>query len=349
MKPEMNKADKQAFSPFTRRVLTVLGLLVLALFLWQIAHVLLLIFLGALLAIFLHKTAGALSARTRLPRGGALAVVGFALLALVALGAWFFGAQIAQQASQLSQQLRASLDQLRQYSWGQSLLESMPDFSEGLGQWRGVFSQLTGAASMLAAAITNAVLIVFLGIYLAVQPEMYERGIVALFPEDRRARVREVFQASGQALWHWLLAQLVSMVIVGVLTTVGLLLIGVRLALVLGLLAGVLEFIPFFGPFLSAIPAVLIAFVEGPSQALYVVLLYIGIQQVESNLITPIVQEKGASLPPVLTLTAAVGFGILFGPLGIIVATPLALWLLVLVKMLYVEDVLGSSTHVPGR
>lgn len=349
MEPDPRKADTRTFSLFTRRVLVVLGLVVLALALWQIAHVLLLLFLGALLAVFVRALADLLSARTALPQGTALLLVGAALVVLAGLGGWLFGAQIAQQAGRLVQELQASAQQLRQYEWGRFILENAPQFGEDIAQRGGIFAQLTGAVSVVAGVLTNIVLVIFIGVFLTYRPATYERAVVLLVPERRRARAREVLRAVGRALRRWLLAQFLAMIAVGLLTTLGLMLLGMPLAPVLGLLAAVLEFIPFFGPILAAVPAILLAFVEGPSQALYVALFYLVIQQLEGNLITPLAQKREASLPPVITLTAVVAFGILFGPLGIIVATPLALVLLVLVKMLYVEDVLGTPTRLPGQ
>ena len=340
--------DKERFSTFTRRVLEVIGLVALALFLWQIANALLLLYLGLLLAVFLHGLSGKLQAHTPLSRQSALAAVGLVILGLVGFGGWLLGSEIAQQARQLPEQLSLSASQIRQYAWGDFLLKHLPNSFSGM-TGNGIFYRITGVLSTAGNVLTSFILVIFVGIYFVVQPELYQKGFVQLFPEERRSRIREVLDTTGRALWLWLLAQLVSMTIIGILTWVGLKLLGVRMALLLGLIAGVLEFIPFFGPFLAAIPAVLVALLQGPMQALYVLLLYLGIQQVESNLITPLVQEKGVSIPPVVTLMAAVAFGILFGVPGILVATPLAVALLVLIKMLYVEDVLGSPTYVPGR
>ncbi len=208
---------------------------------------------------------------------------------------------------------------------------------------------MTGAASRLFDVLATALVVLFLAIYLTANPGIHIRGIVLLFPEDQRSDVQDALHVTGRALWLWLRAQFASMVIVGVLTWLGLQILGIPLATLLGLLTGLLEFVPLVGPVVSAVPAILMGFVKGPTYALYVALLYMGIQAVESNLITPLVQERGVSLPPSLTLLAAVIFGILFGFLGIIVATPLMVVVFVLVKLLYVERVLGSATHIPGR
>jgi len=149
-------------------------------------------------------------------------------------------------------------------------------------------------------------------------------------------------QAIGQTLRWWLLGRWVSMIVVGFLTAAGLWFIGVPLTLTFGLLTALLTFIPYLGPILSAIPPTLLAFTQYPQQALYVILLYVGIQSVESYLVTPLVQQRTVSLAPALTLTAQMVLGILLGGIGIILATPLFAVMVVLVRMLYIEDTLGE-------
>jgi predicted PurR-regulated permease PerM len=113
-------------------------------------------------------------------------------------------------------------------------------------------------------------------------------------------------------------------------------------------IAAFAEFVPYVGPIMAAIPALLLALGEGNEAMLWVVLLFVGIQQVESYAITPIIQHRAVDLPPVLTLFALVAFGVLFGPTGVVLGTPLTVALYVLVKQLYVRDLLNEPTHIPG-
>ena len=145
------------------------------------------------------------------------------------------------------------------------------------------------------------------------------------------------------------MGQFLAMLFVGVATTIGLMLIGAPLALVLGLIAALLDFVPIVGPIAAAVPGILLALTAGPSTALYAALVYLVVQQLEGNLITPLVQQKMISLPPVLVLFAVVSAGLLLGIPGVIVATPLALLIMVLVRMLYVQDVLGKEVTIPGQ
>jgi predicted PurR-regulated permease PerM len=154
---------------------------------------------------------------------------------------------------------------------------------------------------------------------------------------------------SERALRLWLKGQAIAMVVVGLMTGIGLWLLGMPSAFVLGLLAGLLEFIPFAGPIISAIPAILLALVVGPEMALWVGLLYLFVQQFEGNVLSPMIQQYAVDLPGVVLLFSLIGFGILFGTLGVILAAPLAVVTLVLVKRLYVIETLDTPTPIPGE
>jgi predicted PurR-regulated permease PerM len=231
----------------------------------------------------------------------------------------------------------------QQYEWGKQLIgqtsgtdELIPDKSELAAKATGVFSMTFGVLAMF-------VVFLFLGLFLAATPGLYVNGMIRLIPISKRARAREVLSATGSVLRWWLLGKVAEMIVVGVLTALGLSWLGVQPALTLGLLAAVLTFIPNFGPILSVIPAVLLAFTQDPIQALYVIILYVVIQTIESYLLTPLIHQRTVSLPPALTISAQVLLGILAGGLGVIVATPLTAALLLIVKMLYIEDILGDK------
>ncbi len=333
----------------------VLGLALLA---WRAASILLYIFAGVLLAVFLRTLGNFFSRHFPLsPRWG-LAVTVLLLLALLGGAGWLVGPRLAGQATQLADTLPDSLSQverfLSQYSWGERLVEQLPATDEfSLSRFDvspgSVVSRLTGTASTLWNGVAHVIFFLFVGLFIAVNPTLYRDGVVKLFAKPRHERVREVMSELWRTVQGWLLGQLVSMTLIGVLTWLGLWLLGVPFAFVLGLIAGLSEFVPFVGPILSAVPAVLLALTEGPTQALYVALLYVVIQQLEGNVIMPVVQKKAVDLPPVLSLTAVFVLGALFGFVGVLVATPLAAVAMVLVKMLYVEDVLNGAVELPGR
>lgn len=352
--------DRQERTPperadsFARRAILTIGIaalvVLLLLFMWYVLQVILLIFLGLLLAILLRTPATWLSDRTPLPYHGALVVVLVVLLGLFVLGGWLIAPNIASQFAQLSEALPEGGEQvgawLRQYAWGQQLLDQIPSLGELTPSGGTLLARVSDIFSGVFGLVTNTLLALFIGFYFAFQPEIYRRGIVKLLPLDRRARGREVLEAIGLSLKWWLLGRLFAMFVLGLLVGLGLWLLGVPFALVLGLLTGLFSFIPAVGAVLAVLPAALVALSQGPAQLLYVLLLYSAIQFVESYMLTPAVQQYAVSMPPALALVAQLLLGLLAGPLGVALAVPLAVVGLVLVKMLYVEDVLGDEVAV---
>ncbi|HEU4564079.1 MAG TPA: AI-2E family transporter, partial [Gemmatimonadaceae bacterium] len=189
-------------------------------------------------------------------------------------------------------------------------------------------------------------LITILSIYIAAEPETYHRGIMHLFPHRSRKRAGEVLSAMATVLRKWLVTQLIAMLAIGTVTTIVLLALGVKAAFALGLIAGLFEFIPTVGPILSAVPAVAMAFLDSPEKAISVVIAYIVIQQLENHLLIPKLMEGGLDLPPVLTILAQALMSIIFGFLGLMVAVPMLAAIMVPIKMLYVEDVVGDEVSI---
>jgi len=251
----------------------------------------------------------------------------------------------------LTRDLQGAWDQLKlragKYEWSQQLISQpkMEYLSNVPSDWLG---RITGVFTTTFGVLSSVLLVLFVAIFCAVDPALYRRGLIHLLPIDKRPRAREVLDEAGHSLRWWIVGQLFSMTVVGAATGIGLWFLGIPFFVTLGILAGVLTFIPNFGPILSAVPALLLALTLGPLNALYVVLLYIGVQAVESNLLTPLVQQRNVDLPPVLNVGVQVVMGVLFGILGLIVAAPLTVLGMVLVKRLYVEDTLGDVLKQPA-
>lgn len=336
---------------FTRRVLIVVGIVlalgILLLFLWSAADILLLVFAGVLLATVLRGFSNMLSEHTPISPGWALTIVSLSLVALMGVSTWLLAPGVAEQFVELQASLPVAIEQveeyLEQYPWVEEVMVQLPQPTELIPGVNEILSQAAGVFSSTMGLIIGFFIIVFGGIYFAVDPGMYVNGIAQLVPHRGRPRACEVLYAVGKTLWWWLIGRLLSMLAVGITVTISLWLLDIPLALTLGLLAALLDFIPNLGPTLATVPAVLLALMQSPTQALYVLLLYIVIQQAESYLLTPIVQHRTVSLPPALTIIAQVILGVLFGVMGLVLASPLAAVVLVLIKMLYVEDVLGDT------
>jgi predicted PurR-regulated permease PerM len=318
---------------------------------WRVANVLLLIIAGVLLAVFLRGIAGFLSRHTPMGKSSSYAIVVAAFI-LVGIAGFIFYIPLAadgidQLTSQFPQTLQKLAEQLRQYEWGRRLLAHVAQ-ADGWSMFTtDTFSRIAGIFSTALGALTGSLIILVIGLYLGAEPQVYIHGLVRLFPTRRRQRVREVLSALEYSLDWWLLGRIASMTVVGVLTWLGLVVLQIPMALTLAILAGLLSFVPNVGPILSAIPAILVGLAQSPSTALYVIGLYVAVQTVESYLITPLIQREAVLLPPALVMTMQLVFGLLFGFLGLLVATPLTVILVVLVKMLYLEDRLGEKVEVP--
>ena len=219
--------------------------------------------------------------------------------------------------------------------------------SDRLGkQVSGVAKYLFPFLSSTFAVFAGIILIVFLSIYIAAEPDVYHGGLMHFFPHHARKRAGEVLSAMATVLRKWLVTQLIAMLTIGTITTVILILLDVKAAFALGAIAGLLEFVPTIGPLLSAIPAVAMAFLDSPDKALAVAIAYGAIQFLENHLLIPLLMKGGVNIPPALTVVSQALMAMLFGFLGLMVAVPLLAAIMVPVKMLYVEGVVGDDMDV---
>ena len=328
--------DAKLTPGFTARVLVVALVVAAALALWRASDIVLVAFGGVLLAVALRTLADLLTRYTPLPRPLALPVVVVAILVAIGVLVWTIGDTLASQFNELTRQLPQALEGLR--GWlsrtapGRSLLGSL--WQAGSVE---SMTKLLGVAIGTLGALANVLLLVVLGIYLAADPGAYRRGFLRLLPARMRTNVDAALGGSARALRNWLGGQLVAMAAVGVMTGVGLALLGVPLALSLATIAALLEFIPLLGPIIAAIPAILIAFTVDPMTALYVLLLYVGVQQLEGYVLMPLVQRWAVELPPALGVLSVVVLGVLFGVPGALFAVPLTIVAIVLVRELYLD------------
>lgn len=306
--------------------------------------VLLMAFTGLLFAIFLHSPADLLNQRTGLGATLSLVVVVMLLFLLVAAIGWFLAPTIAEQLQILQHQWPEWLESLRSRlsatTWGSWVVQQLPQAHQAVPQPQAVVSRATGVVSTAIGGLGVPVVVFAVGLMLAAQPHVYQEGLICLVPPARRPRAKTVLREIGSTLQWWLIAKFTAMVTVGLLTWMGLLLLGVELAATLAVLAALLTFIPNFGPILSAVPAVLLALMQGPYVALWVVLLYTVIQLLESFVVTPLIEYRALSLPPALVICAQLAASAWVGVWGLALATPLLAVVVVMVRLLYVEDIL---------
>ena len=303
--------------------------------------VIVLIFGSVLIAVALRTGSQALGRHIGLSDRAALASVEVGTLVLLVGGVWLLGDPISDQFGALRSALPAALEATTRW------LNSHVVGLWVLRWWDGAnpnveWTRLAGLFGNAVGAIGGALLMIVTGLYLAADPELYRRGLLQLVPRRQRAKLAHALAESGNGLSRWLLGQAVAMVLVGVLTGVGLALIGMPLAVPLGIVAGILEFVPFFGPIASGALTVLLAFTQGAPQAAYAALVCFAVQHVEGYFIQPFVQRWAIALPPALGLISVIVFGLLFGALGAVFAMPLMVVVMVLVRCLYVEEGLGE-------
>lgn len=316
---------------------------------WFSLQILFLIFGGILLAIFFRGIAQWISRNNRLPTKWAISLVILVIFALVLLFSTAFGMQIYDQALKIRDELPGSIEALhvilKGNPIGELLLRVTPDFGS-------LFQKFIQNASTLFSSISGLIFsilfIFFLGIYLAYDPGLYIRGILWLFPASKRPHIEQAFKSVGFMLQWWLIGRLFSMSVIGLLTGIGLLILGMPLAFTLAVFAGIVSFIPYLGPFVSFMPVALLAATTGWNMIIYVLILYLIIQAVESYILTPIVLQRTVMVPPLLTLTAQVLFGMAAGIIGIMFALPVTATLIVLIKFFYIQDVLAEDIDIKG-
>lgn len=336
----------RSFSQFAKRVALVAAVALGIVLLIGAVHVFLLLFFAILFAVLLRSLSGWVAERTRISDGWSLALVSLGLPALFAGAVLLIAPRVGEQIGELRETLPASWQkleaQLAKYSWGRQTLDVAQEADQYLPETDTLARKALGIFYTTAGALSSVLVVLFLGACLAIEPETYVGGFVRLVPKPRRQRARDVLAAIRQTLAWWFLAVFGAMTIVGVLTGVGLALLGIPLAFTLGLIAGLLAFIPNVGPIIAAIPAMLLAFTISPTSALHVALLFVAVQTVESYAIKPILERKTVSLPPALTGLVQLALGLSVGMLGVILAAPVTAAGIVLVRKLYVEDALGD-------
>jgi predicted PurR-regulated permease PerM len=335
---------------FVRRVLIVVSIAAGVLLLWQLRTILVLLFGAVVMGTIVRAIAEPFSKHLRLPDGVAVLISVLLIVAVLVGVGWLLGQQIAAQTDALTQSLPTALDQVDRWLGSFGLAHPFQTWVAQLHTSGGTLVSRFG--SWLSAAsngIANFLIVLFGGIFLAAEPRFYRTGAIKLVPQAKRALIADAMNESERALRLWLKGQVVAMLVIGVMTGAGLWLLGVQSWLVLGILAGFFEFIPFAGPILSAIPGVLIALVESPELALWTTLMYIFVQHSEAYLIQPLIQQYAVDVPAVVLLFSLFAFAVLFGVIGILFAAPLTVVTYVLVKRLYVIEALDTPTPIPGE
>jgi predicted PurR-regulated permease PerM len=334
----------EAFAPVVfRLMLSLVAIVGGILLLLRLADVLLMAFGAVLVGVLLHALADLLQRLAKLNRLVALTLSVFIIVLVLGLTVWAFGSQAASQFANLSQLLPRAWANLHQRlgagSFGGAIVKQLDGWSPPDGWLLGAGSRL---ATNTAAALGGSVIVIFAGLYLAYHPQSYLQGLLRLVPVRARRRTETVLFAVHDGLKQWLAGQVLSMILVGVTTDAGLALAGAPSPVALGIIAGIGQFVPVIGPMAAAVPGLLAALTIGPETVGWTALVYLVACQAEANLITPLILRQMAELPMAVTLFAVLAMGVLLGPLGVLFATPLAVALYVVVKMVYVEGLMDG-------
>jgi predicted PurR-regulated permease PerM len=337
---------------------------IVLLLLWQTRILVLTVFLGILFALAVSAGADRL-AQWRVPRGVAAPLIVFTFVGLfAAFGSWI-GPTVREQSVELKTKLPEALGKLEQWvgARGGGIISTITglgdtpapaqgdsakaaaDSTSGrptasplrdrlLTQVGGFGRQFLHVLGSTLAVLAGIVLVIFLSIYFAIDPSVYRRGLLHLVPRHAREQTDEILTAIAVTLRKWLVTQLIAMVVIGSVTTVVLMALKVRAAVPLGILAGLLEFVPTLGPVLSAVPAIAMGFVDSPQKALAVGVAYIGIQFVENHLLIPILMKQGLNLPPALTIIMQSLMALVFGAMGLLVAVPMLAAIMIAAQIL---------------
>ncbi|MXP24781.1 AI-2E family transporter [Altererythrobacter indicus] len=325
----------------------LLAILGVALIMIDLTRFLMLIFAATVLAVIFDALTDKISKWTRLPRGISLLLAVVLLIAIFSGAFILFGSQMVSQFDTIKDSLPGALNAVESMLDKFGLGESARDIvSQGSSDLSGLMSAAGGYLLAAGNGLADFVMVFVAAIFIASDPSVYRRGLVLLVPQRAEKVTQEVLNDASTGLRGWMLGQFCSSILVGVLTWAGLALLGVPAAGGLGLIAGLLDVIPMVGPIIAGVPAVLLAFTVSPMTALWTVVLFLGVQQLQGNFLQPMIQKHAVNVPPAVLLFAVLGAGMLFGSLGVLLAAPLTIVIFVVIQRVYVRTLLGKDISI---
>lgn len=329
------------------------GILVLTLglyILWRIRSLLMLLFIAVVLATALNTIGQHLRNRFRLKRSLALVIAITSLIGALVLALWLVVPPFIDQFQELTQLVPKGVARLEQMLKDlsnvapPSLDTYLPTVEDLLKQLQPLANQLISSSLTVVSgtlgSVLNILLLVVVTLMLLFEPAPYRRAFIRCFPAFYRRRIDEILDKCEESLQGWLLGISFNMLVIGSLSGIGLLILGVRLPLANGIFAGLLTFIPNIGPALSVIPPMAIALLDAPWKSVMVLVLYFAVQQIETNLLTPIVMAQQVSLLPAVTLLSQVFFATFFGFIGLLLALPLTVVGQIWLQEVLIKDIL---------
>ncbi len=342
-------APDRADARFIRRVLYILVIAALAAALYRAGDLLILAFGAMLGAIVIHAIAELYERYCRAPPKLALGLGMATVLGLIAFLVWLFGVQFRQQVNELVIALPGLIDQLAAYLSQSPVGAKIVDAVHQAYAGSKVASDIGGLVRGAGELILNCLLLLIGALFFAADPGVYERGFLYLIPPSKRPAIEDALFDVGSTLKLWLRSSLILMTSMGVLIGIGLWISGVPSAAALGLLAGLSEFIPYIGPTAAMIPALGLAATVGTGPLIGTLATYAIVRLIQTNFITPYVQNKVISIPPAITVFAIIGIGVIFGVFGLFFSAALLVVIFTLVRSLYLREVLGEDIARAGH
>lgn len=354
--PEKRDEQDSAFS-FLKKVLIVIAIavsvLLMVLFLGYAIDIILLVFIGILFGIFLRSLRDFVCRFTGIPRSPSLAIVVALLLCLAGGTGYVLTPHVFNQTERMYNRAPEEWNKLKrqlwQYSWGREIARENPKPQDLLNNDDDdsdedrMTDDVMNLFSLTAGATVSIVFVLVIGVYIAAEPEIYRRGVLRLIPLNKRPLAVDILDEISMIIQWWIVGQMVSMIILGTITTLGLYLLGMPYSLILGLFTAFMTFIPNLGPVLSGIPTLLVALTVSFEMVLYVSIFYILIQSIEGYFITPMIHREMINVPPVLIIAFQFLLYFLIGIIGVFVAMPLVACFMIIIQRVYVEEILGDS------
>ncbi len=336
-----------------RSTVVVIATATAAYLLWVLVDLLLLLFACSLVSLILLKITNAIRRRSRLPFAIALTLSVLALIIVIGGAFAFFGTTMQAEFAELASRLPAAWADVQARMANSRIGAAILERAQGLApSGQTIVSAVTTALAAVGGALSGLAIVLVGGLYLAAQPTLYAGGLLRLIPGRARGPAAETLDAITESLGNWLKGQALGMIFVGVATGLGLWLVGVPAAWAIGLVAGLAEFVPYLGILVAGIPAIVLGFGQGTDTGLWTIGVLIAVQQIQGNLVMPLLQNKMVDLPPAVTIFGIIAAGILFGVAGVLLATPLTIVVLVLIRRLYLEEdkheVLASADAPPA-
>ncbi|HET7884518.1 MAG TPA: AI-2E family transporter [Acetobacteraceae bacterium] len=343
MRREAEPAATQRSTAVASTLRTIAIVAAVILVVWLLSDVVLLIFLSVVMAVILRGISRWAAHHTGLSEQAMLAPITLFAALAVAGFLYYVAPRLIAQSEELARQIQQEFAQVQNAyggtTWGRLLLQ--PAAQPQQVQER-IFGYTSTFATSAIWSLATAFIVIVTAIYFAASPELYIGGIVRLFPLAWRGRAERLHYEIGRTLRWWSLGQSIDMLMVGLLTGAGLLLLHLPLALALAFIAGLFTFVPYFGALAAAVPAMVVALTRGWQSAVWVGVVFIVSHLIEGYLISPFVQHRTVRLPPAVTILSMTVLGTIFGPLGIILGTPIAATVLVIVREVYVAGILGD-------